>query len=81
MEDLGLEVVASGVGLRLHKMERYLQGPTAATPASYASGEHVMTAFHNVATSMTDWRLQPATVRGERKGRGGRGGGGGCQCV
>ena len=63
MEDLVREVPTSGVGLRLEKMERYLHGPTAATASCYASGEDVMTAFHNVSNHMEAWQSHSAMVR------------------
>ena len=64
MEDLVKEVPTSGVGLRLEKMERYLHGPTAAAASCYASGEDVMTAFHNVSNQMEAWQSHSAMVRG-----------------
>ncbi|XP_076471070.1 general transcription factor IIH subunit 1-like [Babylonia areolata] len=55
IEDLSSEKQASGVSLRLEKMERYLQGPTPAAASRYTSSEDVLTAYHNVSMHMLGW--------------------------
>lgn len=62
MADLEQEVVPSGVGLRLDKVERYLHGPTQASASRYTSTEDVMNALHNVSTEIQAWRSDAVMV-------------------